>query len=272
MGQLPYSTNNEAILDVWNAIFKQNSVSKKNLICAVLDGGGNFQKAGRAFTSESSAFTHWCACHRLHLVTKCLFKKGPSILKKIHEKANEIASKIARSYQFSFTLKTQQQKLNLSKSVTQATAIRWNSSFEMITSLVLNKEAIKETIKMENLDNLSLNENEWYIMEFLSQWCEPITKSIIVLQADSKATIDLVLVQLAILHFEAEKLLNAKPIRDQVNAHEVVNFKKSLGKALQGALNTYFPKEERLYGASSKKRFHLLVRDSIKNKELLLRI
>ena len=261
--QLEYSSNNVEISNAWNTTFLKYKMKLNCLSAVVLDGGGNFQKAGRSLAAGTPALVYWCACHRLHLVTKFLFKNGPDLLLMLFKKCSNILAKFSRSFQFSYTLQIQQAKYNVSRSLVQPISVRWNSSFNMFASIFENKEPLIATLIEEGEDDLGLTDNEWFLLEFIVPWSEAITKSINTLQSDTRSTIDLVYVQLQILHNEAEDLDRSKPVKNQVNAFQIVDFKKKLGKTLKDALNNYFPEKERIYHNSNKnyseKKNHFLV-------------
>lgn len=99
----------------------------------------------------------------------------------------------------------------------------------MLSSLSKNKLAIIATLEKEDVADMNFNDNEWFVLEFVAAWGEVITKTINLLQSDKTSTIDLIFVQIQMLKFEAEDLEKSKVIRNQVNAHEFVNFKKSMG-------------------------------------------
>lgn len=209
LGQLEYSASNTAIIKVWESIFTANKLDKTKIAAFVLDGGKNFQLAGRKFSSGTQASVFWCACHRVNLISKWLFKKGPRVLGNLFKKGKKIMAKFARSFQLSFTFRQQQMKFGGNRSLVQPIDVRWNSAFDMFCSMVENKEALNSALVIEGASSLCFSEEDWTILEFISGWSGILTNMITTLQSDTTATIDLVYMQLQILFFEAKSLQKA---------------------------------------------------------------
>ena len=264
LGQLPYTSSNNEIISIWKAIFDDYNLESSRLSGVVLDGGANFQLAGRKFVHNTTARVIWCFCHRMHLVIKYLFKKGPPELKNIHTRACNIVSKFARSWKFSYTFRVQQEKFGSSGTLIQSIPTRWNTCFDMFRSLVKNKEAVQQALEEENFSNLGLTDTEWLIMEVLVQWSKCITETIDFMQSDTQSRIDCAFPRLAALQHEAQKLITKKkfPGQDRQNINTIA-FAINLGKALKCALNQYFPINEVIVTGigerQSKKSYNLLV-------------
>lgn len=56
IGQLSYSSNNCAIIELWQNIFHNNKLERKKVVAAVFEGGSNFQLAGRKFLPSTPLF------------------------------------------------------------------------------------------------------------------------------------------------------------------------------------------------------------------------
>ena len=257
--QLPYSSTNTAILEIWEDCFKKYNLKKANVAGIVLDGGGNFQLAGKRFAENTSGIVLWCACHRLNLVTKFLFKNGPDELKKLFTIANKIVAKYNRSFQFSFTFKEQQILFGTKGTLILPIGTRWNSYFDMLRSLASNQSAVEATLIAEGEEGLELTSREWTIMSAVVTWSSCITKPLDFLQGDLDITVDEVFVKLCILDFTAKEMIN----QNQFQGNESLKgFGISLGNTLVKALEKYFPKNEKIdkqSGVYSQKKYKFIV-------------
>ena len=168
-----------------NKLSEWNISSESTELSIVVDGAADYAKAAREFAKSS----FWCSCHRIHLICHKLIDM-PEI-NNYYLKCKSICSFWNSSINFQREFLDKQQEISgKRKHLKCGTKVRWNTFIKMMSSILENKEVLKELSNKYKITEFS--DNEWEKMLEISKKMELLTISLRILENSSVPTIHLV--------------------------------------------------------------------------------
>ena len=192
IGDLGVSATSEVIRDLWNYQIQRWKLNPNMLVACVVDGAANYKSA-----SKRQAINLWCCCHRLNLVAKEILQ---------HDEVSPIYIKSKRLVRF-INKSFQSQQL-LEKSLKQPGATRWNSAELMFKSMLQNIEPVS---MISDQEQDSFTNQEWDLIEFLSEFLGLIGMVRRKLEADATPTSNLILPCISQLRVKWKNMKTSHP-------------------------------------------------------------
>lgn len=168
--------------------------SLSDVLAVVHDNAANVVAALRILEGKYGVASHRCAGHTLQLVVNHALKKDPQINKTLGA-ARCLVEHFRRSELASRKLKDKQKQWGTAEhKLIQDVAVRWNSSYYMVSRLLEQRWPVTATLSDPEVTQrgkhyLDLKSDQWTILEELEQVLKPFEQATVFLSGEAYVTV-----------------------------------------------------------------------------------